>query len=70
MERSWTPRADVSGEPVGDSKSALAVSNLAVTYGRVAAVHDVSFDVAEGDCVALIGPNGNGKSSIVMASPA
>ncbi len=49
-----------------DGSSALAISNLAVAYGRVAAVHDVSFKVAEGDCVALIGPNGNGKSSIVM----
>ncbi len=48
------------------SSNALTVSNLSVSYGRVAAVHDVSFEVAEGDCVALVGPNGNGKSSIVM----
>jgi len=66
MARSWAPRADAGAEPVRDGASALAISNLSVTYGRVAAVHDVSFEVAEGDCVALIGPNGNGKSSIVM----
>ncbi len=66
MARSWAPRAGAGVEPVRDGASALAISNLAVTYGRVAAVHDVSFEVAEGDCVALTGPNGNGKSSIVM----
>ena len=51
---------------VDASANVLTVSNLSVSYGRVAAVHDVSFTVAEGDCVALVGPNGNGKSSIVM----
>jgi branched-chain amino acid transport system ATP-binding protein len=66
MARSWAPRTGVGAEPVREGASALAISDLAVTYGRVAAVHDVSFEVAEGDCVALIGPNGNGKSSIVM----
>jgi branched-chain amino acid transport system ATP-binding protein len=45
---------------------ALRVTNLSVAYGRVAAVHDVSFDIDEGECVALVGANGNGKSSIVM----
>ena len=52
--------------PVDASSNALTVSNLSVSYGRVAAVHDVSFEVAEADCVAIVGPNGNGKSSIVM----
>jgi branched-chain amino acid transport system ATP-binding protein len=66
MVRRWAPRVGAGAEPAGNGASALAISNLAVTYGRVAAVHDVSFQVAEGDCVALIGPNGNGKSSIVM----
>jgi len=51
---------------VGRSPAALHVADLSVSYGRVAAVHDVSFSVREGECVALIGPNGNGKSSIVM----
>jgi len=51
---------------VDASSNALTVSNLSVSYGRVAAVHDVSFEVAAGDCVAIVGPNGNGKSSIVM----
>jgi branched-chain amino acid transport system ATP-binding protein len=50
-----------SSEPL-----ALRVTDLSVSYGDVAAVHDVSFSIREGECVALVGPNGNGKSSIVM----
>jgi branched-chain amino acid transport system ATP-binding protein len=45
---------------------ALAVRNLSVAYGNVVAVHDATFMVAEGDACAIIGPNGNGKSSILM----
>jgi branched-chain amino acid transport system ATP-binding protein len=45
---------------------ALAVKGLSVAYGNVVAVHDATFTVAEGDACAITGPNGNGKSSILM----
>ncbi|HEY7274854.1 MAG TPA: ATP-binding cassette domain-containing protein, partial [Trebonia sp.] len=47
-------------------KTALAVAGLSVAYGNVVAVHDATFTVAEGDACAIVGPNGNGKSSILM----
>jgi branched-chain amino acid transport system ATP-binding protein len=47
-------------------RAALAVTNLSVSYGNVVAVHDATFTVAEGDACAITGPNGNGKSSILM----
>jgi branched-chain amino acid transport system ATP-binding protein len=50
----------------GVAGAALAVRNLSVAYGNVVAVHDATFTVAEGDACAIIGPNGNGKSSILM----
>jgi branched-chain amino acid transport system ATP-binding protein len=40
---------------------------LTVAYNNIGAVHDVSFDVAEGEIVTLIGANGAGKSSILRA---
>jgi branched-chain amino acid transport system ATP-binding protein len=46
--------------------TALAVTGMSVSYGNVLAVHDASFTVAEGECVAVTGPNGNGKSSILL----
>lgn len=45
----------------------LSVKDLVVSYGRVEAVRGVSFDVAPGALVTLVGANGAGKSSIINA---
>jgi branched-chain amino acid transport system ATP-binding protein len=50
----------------GAGGTALAVDALSVAYGNVVAVHDATFAVAVGDACAITGPNGNGKSSILM----
>lgn len=44
----------------------LKVENFAVSYGHVRAVKGISFEVAEGEIVTIIGANGAGKSSTVM----
>ena len=41
----------------------LELKNLAVNYGSITALHDVSLNVAKGDIVTLIGANGAGKST-------
>lgn len=45
----------------------LKVENLNVHYGVIHAIKNVSFDVNEGEIVALIGANGAGKTSIMHA---
>jgi branched-chain amino acid transport system ATP-binding protein len=45
----------------------LEVNDLRVRYGAVEAVHGISFEVARGEAVALIGANGAGKTSTLGA---
>lgn len=45
----------------------LAVKNLHVAYGSIAALHGVSLEVQKGETVALIGANGAGKSTTLRA---
>ena len=45
----------------------LEVNNLEVSYGLIKAVKGVSFEVNEGEIVALIGANGAGKTTIMHA---
>jgi branched-chain amino acid transport system ATP-binding protein len=50
-----------------DRVAALTVRDLHVTYGDFVAVQRGDFTVQEGECIAVVGPNGNGKSSIAMS---
>jgi len=43
----------------------LTVKNLSVHYGVIEAVHDISFNVNQGEIVSLIGANGAGKTTIL-----
>ena len=49
------------------SDALLQVHDLSVSYGRVQAVRDVSFEAAEGSLVTLVGANGAGKTSVLNA---
>ena len=42
----------------------VQAANLTKRYGRLTALHDVSFSVREGEVLGLIGPNGSGKTTL------
>jgi branched-chain amino acid transport system ATP-binding protein len=45
--------------------SSLSIRNLSAGYGQVRVIEDLSMDVRSGETVALLGTNGNGKSTLM-----
>ena len=45
----------------------LALSGMNAGYGRAPVLHDIDMSVGKGETVAVLGPNGCGKSNIVDA---
>ena len=43
----------------------LKVEGLSKSFGGLTAVHNVEFEVEEGEIVGLIGPNGSGKTTLL-----
>ncbi len=50
-------------------RGAVRFEQVGFDYGRGPVLHDVSFDADPGECVALVGPTGAGKSTIAMLLP-
>lgn len=47
--------------------SVITVRNLSVRYNSSDVFSDVSFEIQQGDYIALSGPNGSGKSTLIKA---
>jgi branched-chain amino acid transport system ATP-binding protein len=45
--------------------ASLSIAGLQAGYGAVSVLHGVTLDVREGETVALLGTNGNGKSTLM-----
>jgi branched-chain amino acid transport system ATP-binding protein len=46
----------------------LTYANVNVSYGGLPVLKDISFSVAEGECVAIFGHNGAGKTTLLKCS--
>jgi len=53
--------------PTGSPSHALEVEHLSVSFGKTPVFHDLSFSVPEGGTLAIIGPNGSGKTVLFKA---
>ena len=65
-----TPRSDLTPEPASpqapapspQSPAALEVRGLWKAYGRVAVLRGLDLDLAWGEVLTVLGPNGSGKT--------
>ena len=54
-----------SATPQGfDDEILLSLKNVKKRYGNIYGVNDISFDIEPGRIVAILGPDGSGKSSV------
>jgi iron complex transport system ATP-binding protein len=47
--------------------TAIEVRNVSVSYGETEVLHDVSFQLNEGENLCILGPNGCGKTTLLRA---
>jgi zinc transport system ATP-binding protein len=51
----------MSGKPVVEAR------NISVSRGNERVIQDASFTISEGDYVGMVGPNGGGKTTLILA---
>src|SRR6187401_1419561 len=48
-------------------KTMIEAQNITKRFGKLTALQDVSFSFNAGECIALIGPNGCGKTTLIKS---
>lgn len=65
--RSQIPEIRIPSREPGFGSPVLEVSHLSVSFDQTAILADLSFTVTRGDALAVIGPNGSGKTVLFRA---
>ncbi len=63
-QRKWGMSVDLNATSQG-SRDVIVIERATLGYGSQAILHDVSLHLTYGDKVAIVGPNGGGKSTLI-----
>lgn len=56
-------------KPLGGFNSAIKFENVSFSYGEKQILNNINFDVKKGKTIALVGPSGGGKSTLMDLIP-
>lgn len=65
LQRPWHLACAIDSSMKPAREGVLKVENLSIGYRDRALVRDLSFDVARGDILGIVGPNGCGKTTLL-----
>jgi Cu-processing system ATP-binding protein len=43
----------------------IEISEIAKKFGKLSVLNDINLHLSKGECIALIGPNGCGKTTLI-----
>ena len=48
--------------------ASVSIDNSEKRFDKIKVIHDISFGIADGDFVVLVGPSGRGKSTLLLGT--
>ena len=65
IDKGETENENIGHKKISDLKKSIEFNNVSFAYDSENVIEDISFTIKKGESIALVGPSGGGKSTIV-----